>query len=399
MPLSVPAIKAAQSKEKDYKLFDDKGLFILVKVSGAKYWRLKYRFAGKEKLLSLGVFPEVTLTQARVKRDEARSILREGRDPSDTAKSKARRAPGDCANTFEAVARDWLVRRGQKSISGDARMLRLLEGDLFPQIGRLPIREISAPILLSALRKIESRGAIESARRAKQYAGQVFRYAIATGVADRDPTPDLVGALATPKTAHHSAITDPRGAGKLMAAIEGYSGTPTVKAALQLTALFFCRQGELRYMEWSEINWDENRIEIPAARMKGGDDHIIPLSRQAREILMALEAEKRSKYVFPSAKGASRPLSENAVRAALRTMGYGNDDMTPHGFRAMARTLLDEVLHYRIEWIEQQLAHTVKDFHGRAYNRTKHLDERARMMQAWADYLDGLKQNTLPNNF
>lgn len=393
MPLNLHAIKNAAPRERDYKLFDEKGLFLLVKTSGGKYWRLKYRFGGKEKLLALGTLSDVTLTQARARRDDARTLLRDGVDPAETNKAKKQSHAGTTSDSFEAVTREWLEKRGKMSESGDKRLVRLFERDLFPALGGANVGEISSPQLLEVLRRIEGRGAVETAHRAKQACGQVFRYAMAAGKATVDPSAPLSRALATPKAGHFSAITDPKEAGKLMLAIDVYQGTPIVKAALKLTALFFCRQGELRHMEWDEIKWDQNRIEIPPSRMKGGEPHIIPLSTQARAILEELrDFHRRGKYVFPSARGASRPLSENGVRVALRSMGYDNDTMTPHGFRAMARTLLDEVLSYRIEWIEQQLAHAVKDVHGRAYNRTKHLEQRAQMMQGWADYLDRLKQ-------
>jgi len=264
---------------------------------------------------------------------------------------------------------------------------------LFPHIGHRPIAEINPPELLATLRRTESRGSIETANRAKQIAGQVFRYAVATGRAERDPTPDLKGALATPKVKHHATLTDPKDVAGLLRTIEGFTGTPTVAAALKLSPLLFCRPGELRYMEWAEINWDESRWEIPAEKMKMRLPHIVPLPAQAIVILRNLQPiTGRGRFVFPSARGASRPLSENGVRVALRTMGYTNDQITPHGFRAMARTLLDEVLGYRVDWIEQQLAHAVKDANGRAYNRTTHIKERTKMMQGWADYLDALKQ-------
>lgn len=392
MPLNLPAIKNAEPRDKDYKLFDAKGLFLLVKTNGAKYWRMKYRYGGKEKLLALGTLSEVTLTQARATRDDARKLLRDGLDPGEVTKAGSHSDQTEAHDTFEIVTREWLDKRGRKSESGDKRLVRLFERDLFPYLGKVRIAEITSPVLLEVLRRIEARGAVETAHRAKQSCGQVFRYAIAAGKATADPSAPLSKALATPKAGHFSAITDPKGVGKLMAAIYAYQGTPIVQAALKLTALFFCRQGELRHMEWHEINWDLNRIEIPASRMKAGEPHIIPLSNQARRILEELrDLHLRGKYVFPGARGATRPLSENGVRVALRYMGYDNDAMTPHGFRATARTLLDEVLGYRIEWIEQQLAHTVKDIHGRAYNRTKHLEQRAKMMQDWADYLDALR--------
>jgi integrase len=270
--------------------------------------------------------------------------------------------------------------------------MRALEKDLFPQIGNRPISEITAPDLLMALRKIEARGAVETAHRAKQTAGQIFRFAIATGRAERDPSSDLKGALMNPKKKHLAAITEPKEVGKLLVAMDGFRGTPVVKTALLLSPLLFCRPGELRHMEWTEINWEEERWELPAEKMKMKQPHLVPLSKQALELLR--EHEKltgRGRYVFPSARGASRPLSENGVRTALRTLGYDNDTMTPHGFRAMARTILDEVLNFRVDWIEHQLAHAVRDANGRAYNRTAHMEGRREMMQGWADYLDNLR--------
>jgi len=254
-------------------------------------------------------------------------------------------------------------------------------------------------MLLAVLRKIESRGAVETAHRAKQTAGQIFRFAVSTGRAERDPSADLTGALKSPKTKHFASITDPDGVGKLMLAIDGFQGTATVTAALKLTPLLFSRPGELRHMEWDEINFESEQWKIPAEKMKIGQPHIVPLPKQAIAILKEQQLlTGRGKYVFPSARGASRPLSDNGVRTALRTLGYDNDTMTPHGFRATARTLLDEVLGFRIEWIEQQLAHTVRDPQGRAYNRTKHLPQRKDMMEKWADYLDNLKAQASSNN-
>jgi len=254
-------------------------------------------------------------------------------------------------------------------------------------------------MLLAVLRKIESRGAVETAHRAKQTAGQIFRFAVSTGRAERDPSADLSGALKTPKKKHLASITDPKEVGKLLLAIDNFQGTATVTAALSLSPLLFARPGELRHMEWEEINWEGGQWEIPAEKMKIKQPHIVPLCKQAIAILKELQLlTGRGKYVFPSARGASRPLSDNGVRTALRTLGYDNDTMTPHGFRATARTLLDEVLGFRIEWIEQQLAHTVRDPQGRAYNRTKHLPQRKDMMQKWADYLDNLKAQAASSN-
>ena len=279
-----------------------------------------------------------------------------------------------------------------KSNSYHDRTLRILEKDLFPYLGARPIAQITAPELLAVLRRIENRGAVDIAHRAKQTSGLIFRYAIATGRAERDPSRDITGALRNRRKIHHAAITDPKEVGKLLVAIDGYTGTPVVKTALKLSPLLFQRPGEIRHMEWSEINWEQRRWEIPAEKMKMRVDHIVPLCQQALDLLTELQRlTGRGKYVFPSARGASRPLSENGVRVALRTIGYANEQMTPHGFRAMARTILDEVLNYRVDWIEHQLAHAVKDPTGRAYNRTAHLEGRTKMMQAWADYLDSLK--------
>jgi integrase len=268
----------------------------------------------------------------------------------------------------------------------------ILKNNLCKWLGQRPIEEITPPELLAVLRKTEARGTLETARRALQTAGQVYRYAIATGRTTGDPTPALKGALATPKGKHFAAITDPVELGKLLTAIDIYQGSPEVRAALQLSPLFFCRPGELRQLEWKEVNWKEERIEIAAEKMKMRQPHIIPLCRQSLAILHSLEPiTGGGRYLFPSARGGSRPLSENGVRTALRAMGYSNDQVTPHGFRATARTLLDEVLGVRVDWIEHQLAHAVRDANGRAYNRTAHLEGRKKMMQDWADYLDSLK--------
>ena len=296
-------------------------------------------------------------------------------------------------NSFEIVATEWFNNHmTHKSDSHRTRTWRLLKNDLFPPLGRRPIADISPPELLKALRRVESRGAVDTAHRAHQTSGQIFRYAIATGRAERDPSADLRGALKVHVKKHHAAITEPKELGKLLISIEAFSGTPVVKAALELSALLFVRPKELRHMEWEEIDWDQALWQIPAEKMKMKQPHIVPLSTQAITILEEIHSlTGRGKYVFPSARGASRPLSENGVRVALRTMGYDNNTMTAHGFRATARTILDEVLCFRVDLIEHQLAHTVRDPNGRAYNRTKHLPQRIEMMQKWADYLDSLQ--------
>jgi len=400
MALTDSKVKSAKPAEKDYKLSDEKGLFLLVTARGSKLWRMKYRIDGKEKKLSIGSYPDISLAQAREKREEARTLIANGGDPS--AQKQATKATRQEANSnsFEVIAREFVKVRGKRSETGDARLHRILEQDLFPFLGKRPIQDITAPELLQTLRRIEGRGAIATAHKAKQAAGQVFRYAIATGRAQRDLSADLKGALTAQNTTHHPAITDPKEVGRLMVAIYSYQATPVVMAALKLSALLFPRPGELRQLEWAEVNFEEKRIELPASKMKQKEPHIIPLSDQALAILEDLHpiTSGWGKYVFPG-KSATRPLSENGVRSALRTLGYSNEQMTPHGFRAMARTLLEEIHNFPVEWIEQQLAHTVKDTNGRAYNRTKHLDNRRRMMQTWADYLDTLRlgiDNVIP---
>jgi integrase len=391
--LSDLAVKNAAVKEKPYKLADGAGLYVEVMPNGAKYWRWKFRFGGKEKRLALGVYPQTSLKAARKAARDAKDLLNEGTDPSEARRLDKIARTVSSANSFRAIAEEWFEKeKAHWSPSHIERLTWVFQSTLFPFIGERPIGNITPPELLAALRRTESRGALESANRAKQVAGQVFRYAVATGRAERDPTPDLKGALATPKVRHHPTLTNPQEVGTLMRAIDGYRGTPIVAAALKLSPLLFARPGELRHMEWTEINWDEARWEIPAEKMKMRLAHVVPLPSQALEILRDLEPlTGRGKYVFPSTRGASRPLSENGVRTALRTLGYSNEQLTPHGFRAMARTLLDEVLGYRVEWIEHQLAHAVRDANGRAYNRTSHLNARKAMMQGWADYLDNLK--------
>lgn len=393
--LSDMAVKAAKPKDRPYKLPDGRGLYLHVMPNGSKYWRLKYRYGGKERSpLALGVYPEIALRAARRATTEARELLSNGKDPGEIKRQAKMARQFGADNSFRAVALEWYSRK--KTVWSDShikRVLWLLEKNLFPWLGHRPIAQITSQELLGALKRTESKGTHETAHRAKQVAGQVFRYAVATGRAERDPAHDLKGALISPKETHLAAITDPKEVGKLLVAMDGYFGTPTVKAALLLSPLLFCRPGELRQLEWSEINFEEKRIDIPVEKMKARQQaHIIPLCDQAINILRDLQPlTKHSKYVFPSARGVNRPLSENGVRTALRTMGYDNATMTPHGFRAMARTILDEVLGYRVDWIEHQLAHAVKDPNGRAYNRTAHMEGRREMMQGWADYLDTLR--------
>ncbi|SEG49343.1 tyrosine-type recombinase/integrase [Marinobacterium lutimaris] len=400
MPLTDKQAKAAAPAEKDYKLADEKGLFLLVKRNGAKYWRMKYRFAGKEKLLSIGVYPETSLKAARTKRDEARQLLAEGTDPSVAKRARKQATITAALNSFEAIALEWHQLKSAGWAQSNADKIKgRMEKYLFPVIGSRPIDSIEAPELLTLIRKIEAKEHYETAHRVRSYASKVFKYAIATGRASRDPAGDLVGTLKPKQTKHYAAITTPQEFGRLLLAIDNYQGTPAVIAALKCSALWFCRPGELRQTEWAEVDFDNQMIVIPGDRMKMRNDHIIPLSRQSIEILRELEPlTRRSKYVFPGVRGASRPLSENGVRTALLNMGYDNNTHTAHGFRATARTLLDEVLGYRFEWIEQQLAHEVRDTNGRAYNRTQHLEQRREMMQRWADYLDQLKTAAAAGN-
>ena len=400
MPLTDTQARQAKAKDKTYRLSDERGMYLEITKAGGKYWRLKYRYAGKEKRLALGVYPEISLKKARTLRDDARSQLQAGIDPSAHKRATKHAQTDQATNSFEIVAREWHTKEiPHWSESHSKRVLRSLEKDLFPSLGKRPISDISSPELLQTLRKIESRGAIETSHRVKQIAGKVFRYGVSTGRAERDPSGDLKEALSKPISKHLASITEPKDVGKLLVAMDAYQGTPTVKAALLLSPLLLCRPGELRHMEWIEINWEEKQWEIPAEKMKMRQPHIVPLCKQALSLLEEQQLlSGQDKYVFPNPRGKSRPLSENGVRTALRTMGYDNETITPHGFRAMGRTLLDEVLGYRIEWIECQLAHAVKDANGRAYNRTTYIKQRKTMMQKWADYLDGLRAEATNSN-
>lgn len=391
--LTAMAVKQAKSKDKNYSMADGGGLYLLVKVQG-KYWRYNYRFGGKQKTLAIGVYPDRSLADARVLHQSAREKLNNGIDPSEIRKVEKITKNLTASDLFECVAREWFNQKIlDKSASHQARTLRILEKDLFPIIGSRPATNITALELTAVLHKIQTRS-VDIAQRAKQVASAVFRYAVRTGRAEFDPARDLAGALKSRRPKHYSSITRPEEVGHLLIAIDGYKGTMVVKTALQLSVLLFQRPGEIRHMEWSEINWEKHLWEIPKAKMKMKQEHIVPLSSQAISALSEIHGlTGRGRYVLPSARGGARPLSENGVRTALRTLGYNNETITPHGFRAMARTLLDEELNFPVDWIEHQLAHAVKDPNGRAYNRTKHLSQRLGMMQAWADYLDGLRRD------
>jgi integrase len=383
------AIKAAKPRAKAYKMADGEGLTLLINPNGSKWWRFRYRIAGVEKTISFGVYPDVPAKLARERRQEARTLVAQGIDPS-----QQRQAVREArAQTFEAVAKEWYdAKVGKWAPKQAIKVTWLLEKNLNPWLGAKPIGDITPVDLLSALRRIESRGALETAKRTRQVAGQVFRYAVATGRATRDPSPDLRDALKTAAVKHLAAIIEPKDVGPLLRALDVYQGTPVVRAALRLAPLTFVRPGELRQARWKEFDLDAAEWRIPASRMKMKIDHIVPLSKQAVEILENLQPlTGRYEWVFPSGRSSQRPMSENAVLSAMRRSDISKEEMCGHGFRAMARTILDEVLGYRVDWIEHQLAHAVKDVNGRAYNRTAHLAGRKQMMQGWADYLDKLR--------
>jgi len=394
MPLSDIAIRRVKPGARPQKLFDGGGLFLMVATNGGRYWRWKYRFAGKEKLLALGVYPEVPLALARQRRDDSRRLLAQGIDPGQHKKAATAARAQLGANTFEVIAREWLATRDW--VPGySVKVAAWFDNDVFPWIGGRPAAELEAPELLAVARRVEKRGAIESAHRIMQNCGQVMRYAVATGRASRNPVADLRGALQPAPERHLPAVTDPRELGPMLRAIDGYTGSFVTRAAFALAPVLFARPGELRMMEWPELDLAASTWDIPAARMKMGIAHMVPLPRQAVTILQELQPlTGRGRYVFPGARSRDRPMSENTINAALRRLGYEVGTATGHGFRATARTILDEVLGFRPDIIEHQLAHAVKDPNGRAYNRTTHLQERVRMMQRWADYLDELRANS-----
>lgn len=351
------------------KYTDGQGLYLLVKASG-KYWRMNYRFDGKQKTLALGVYPDVSLLKARDRRSKARKLLADGIDPS-SAKQEAKHAKSvAAANTFESVGREWLKKTsGKRAEITQIKVKTWLEKDVFPFIGKRPISTITPlDVLDKVVRKIEAREAIDTAHRVKQLCGQVMRYAVIKGLAQRDVTTDLKDALATKTEKHFAAITDPKMVGALMRSIFDYTGHPCTLAALKLSALTFVRPGELRTAEWVEIDLDAAEWRIPGSKMKMKSDHLVPLSSQAVEILRSLQPlTGHGRYVFPSLRTGERPMSENTINSALRGMGYAKEVHSAHGFRAMVRTIADEVLEQRVDLIEHQLAHAVKDPNGRAY--------------------------------
>ena len=372
---------------------DGKAMYLLVNATG-KYWRMSYRFDGKQKTLALGVYPAVSLASARERRDNARRLIANGIDPVQAKQQdKAVRAAA-AENTFESVSRTWLAKTvANRADSTQDKITTSLQNDVFPWIGKMPIAVIGPRDVLAVVQKIEARGAIDTAHRVKQTCGQVFRFAVAMGSAERDITADLRGALSAIPKSHFAAITEPQHVGTLMRSIFDYHGHPAAVAALKLSPMLFVRPGELRSAEWSELDLDAAQWRIPASKIKMKVEHLVPLATQAVEILRGLHAlTGHGKYVFPSLRTSQACMSENTINAALRGMGFSKEVMTAHGFRAMARTIMDEVLGERVDLIEHQLAHAVKDPNGRAYNRTAHLPARIEMMQRWADYLDKLRK-------
>ena len=400
--LSDTQCRTAKGKGKAYSLVDGGGLFLLVKADGGRFWRFNYRFGGLQKTMALGTYPETPLAQARKDHQAARRLLADGIDPMVERKKEklVRQFAGE--TTFEGVAREWfgLARREWVDAHAD-RIVRRFERDIFPWIGKRPVADITPQEMLAVLQRIQARGAIETAHRARWDCSQVFRRAMETGRAEKDPTQSFSSAaLETPTTRSHAAITDPAAFGQLLRAIDAYKGGPVVRCALRLAPLVFLRPGELRKAEWSEFDLDAGVWEVPAARMKrpkaekqisGG--HIVPLSRQSIKLLRELEPLTGGgrRFVFPSPRTSERPMSDGAILAALRSMGYPSDVASGHGFRATARTLAVERLKVPAELVEMQLAHAVKDANGRAYNRVQWLEERTAMMQKWADYLDRLR--------
>lgn len=392
MPLTDLAVRNAKPREKNYRMFDERGLYLEVSKAGGRLWRLKYRWQGREKRLALGAYPDVTLKDARERRDEARRLLANEIDPGEHRKvAKAEAVPAS-DQFFQAVAYEWYAKFSPNWAPGHSkRILSLLKRDILPWLGNDPINEISAPKLLEVARRVESRGALETAHRVLRLCSQVFRYGVAIGKCDRDPTGDLRGALPPIKGGHFAATLEPKRLGEIVRDLRDYKGTFVVRCALQLAPLLFVRPGELRQARWADI--DLEAAEWRYLVSKTETQHIVPLAHQAVDILRELQPlTSKGPYVFPSARSprGERPMSDNAVLSAMRSLGIAKDEMTGHGFRAVARTILDEDLGFRPEIIEHQLAHAVRGPLGRAYNRTTHLQDRRQMMQVWADHLDKL---------
>jgi integrase len=392
-PLTDRQVKSAKPQAKDTKLYDGNGLFLLVTKTGGKLWHFKYRFEGKEKKLTFGSYPQVSLVDARSQREKARIQVAKGVDPGIIKKAIRDAVFAKGENSFEVVAQEWHSKFSKSWSSSHAETtIRRLKLHVFPFIGSKPIQEINASDVLSVLNRIEDRKALETAHRVRTLCGQVLRYAVGTSRADRDITVDLKGVLPPYKKGHHAAVIDPVKLAPILRAIDDYEGSFIVKCALKLVPLIFVRPGELRHAEWCNIDFMNMQWDIPAEQMKMKIPHVVPLSHQSITILKELQQlTGHEKYLFPCNRHYSRPMSNCTINAALRRMGFDKDTVTCHGFRATARTILDEVLDVRPDFIEHQLSHTVRDSNGRAYNRTSHLLARKEMMQTWADYLDEIK--------
>lgn len=394
MPLTDIAIRQAKATEKPFKLSDGGGLHLLVTPTGGKLWRLAYRFDGKQRQLAFGGYPEVTLKDARARRDAAKETLAAGVDPGTKAKIEKRTRQIASGNTFGLISAEYVTRLiDEGRADATIEKVRWLLGLAMPALDKRPISEISAAEVLAVLRAIEKRGTHETARRLRSTIGTVFRFAIATTRAENDPKFALKGALITPKVKHRAAVTDPQAIGALLRAMDDFEGQATTHAALKLMAILFPRPGELRMAEWSEFDLDQAVWTIPASRTKMRRSHRIPLARQAVTILRDLQAiTGAGKLVFPCVRTTSRPISENTLNAALRRLGYGKDEATAHGFRATASTVLNQSLLWHPDVIERQLAHVEANDVRRAYDRGEHWDERVKMMDWWADHLDALRE-------
>lgn len=405
MPLTDAAVRSAKpgitplgkATTKPYKMGDAGGLYLEVAPAGGKWWRLKYRFGGKEKRLSLGVYPDVSLKEARERRDETRKQLASGIDPGEYRKTEKAAQRDRAENSFESVARSWFAQTAPTLAEiTQGKHRHYLEADVFPWIGARPVAELTAPDVLDVIRRIKGRGAIDIARRVHNLIGRVCRYAVAHGLATRDPSRDieLKDILPPANVKHHASVKDPKAAGELLRAIEGFTGAFTTRCALRLAPLVFVRPGELRHAEWTEFDFSKCEWRIPGSKMKMGEQHLVPLSKQAIAVLREIQTVTgEGRYVFPSERGGGRPMSENTINAALRRLGYTSEEMTGHGFRSMASTLLHE-LGWQHAVIERQLAHGERNKVSAAYNFAEHLPERRRMMQTWADHLDVLRMET-----
>jgi integrase len=395
MPLTDTTIRNAKPKDKAYKLPDEKGMYLLVTPTGSKLWRLNYRFAGKHKTLAIGSYPEISLTNARAKRADARSLVADDIDPGEVKRNEKQRRETLAADTFEAVARDWFDRHlSKKAESTKAKVISRMERFALPYNGKRPISELTAPDILLLVRRVETNSSLDTAHRVQQEIGQIIRYAIQTGRAVSDPTPALRGALPPVKQTHFAAPTEePAKVGALLRVMEAFTGSPQVAAAIKLLPMLFCRPGELRMMKWADVDLDAAEWRYTAT--KTNTAHLVPLTRQAVLILKDLQpltGHLPGGYVFTGGRSAMRPMSDAAINAGYRRLGIDTrNELTGHGWRAVARTMLHERLGYEPEVIERQLAHAVKDVNGTAYNRTRFIAERRIMMQAWADYLEKLK--------